>query len=138
MALLIAALLCSCRHSGGGTVKTVGKGKADMMSAEVSFADTIYDFGTVHSAEPVQKHVFTFTNMGQVPAVILNATPSCHCISVDYTKEAIMPGKTGEVTVTFNGTDQTFGWFDKSVRLRFNSKRLYTLSVRGELFSDSK
>lgn len=103
------------------------------MAAEIIFKDTLYDFGTFSAAEPIRKHSFIFTNNGQVPAVILHATPSCHCTSVEYSKEAVMPGKQGQVTVIFNGSDQKAGFFDKSVRLRFNAKYNHTLRIKGQM-----
>ncbi len=134
---LILTLFTSCKYGEGRDSEGDKRKSKNMMSAEVIFTDTLHDFGTVVSSDPIKKHVFVFTNTGEVPAVILNATPSCHCLSVDYTKEAVLPGKKGEVTVIFNGTDQTFGWFDKSVRLRFNSERQHTLRVKGELRNGS-
>lgn len=136
MLIVSLTLFTSCKN--GGQRESEGDKSKNMMSAEVIFTDTLHDFGTVESSDPIRKQSFMFTNTGKVPAVILNATPSCHCISVDYTKEAVLPGKKGEVTIIFNGTDQTFGWFDKSVRLRFNSERQHTLRVKGELRNGSK
>lgn len=107
-----------------------------MMSAVVVFDDTLFNFRNFPSIEPVKKHTFTFTNKGKIPAVILSATPSCHCTSVEYPKEAIMPGKQGDVTVIYDGTDQKPEYFEKSVRLRFNSERQHVLRIKGQMTAE--
>lgn len=99
--------------------------------AQVTFNDSIHDLGTFSSGSPIQQHVFHFVNSGNVPAVILNSDPSCRCISVEYTRKAIQPGESGKVEVTFDGTQATAGYFNKSVRIRINSSRTYVLSIKG-------
>ncbi|MBR3757552.1 MAG: DUF1573 domain-containing protein [Bacteroidaceae bacterium] len=93
--------------------------------------ETLHDFGHVPVANPRRQYDFTFTNTGRVPAVILNATPSCHCTFVEFSKEVVMPGKQGTVTVIFDGNEQPAGHFNKSVRARFNSEHLHNLRIKG-------
>jgi len=50
---------------------------------------------------------------------------------VEFSKEAVMPGKQGTVTVIFDGNEQPAGHFNKSVRVRFNSEHLHNLRIKG-------
>lgn len=123
---LFALFICvSCAERQQREVKSVQSG------AEIMFRDSIHDFGTFDIGGPIRKYVFTFRNTGKVPAVIVDAVPSCRCITVSHTKELVRPGGEGEVTVTFDGTQAPPGYFDKSVRVRTNAFCTYTLKVMG-------
>ena len=61
--------------------------------AQIKFDKTEYDFGTFSEDAPVQKCVFTFTNVGDKPLVINQAAASCGCTIPTYTKTPIKPGK---------------------------------------------
>lgn len=100
-------------------------------TAQVVFDDSIHDFGTFSSDSAMQRHVFSFVNSSDIPAVILNADLSCQCTSVKYTQEAIHPGQSGKVEVTFDGTKSAPGYFDKSVRIRMNASHTYLLRIKG-------
>lgn len=122
--LLLFLLSSSCSERKHQEEKNV-------YAAHITFDDSIYDFGAFSSDIPMQQYVFRFINEGDVPAVILNVDPSCQCISVVYTQEVIQPGKSGMVGITFDGTQSDLGYFDKSVRVRFNSSHFYILRIKG-------
>ncbi|WP_019039131.1 DUF1573 domain-containing protein [Psychroflexus tropicus] len=67
----------------------------------MEFEEKEYDFGTVEEGEIVE-HTFTFTNTGDAPLIVSNATASCGCTVPTWTKEAIAPGENGEMVVKFN------------------------------------
>lgn len=100
-------------------------------TAQVVFDDSIHDFGTFSLDSAIQRHVFNFVNSSDIPAVILNADLSCQCTSVKYTQEAVQPGQSGKVEVTFDGTKSAPGYFDKSVRIRMNASHTYLLRIKG-------
>lgn len=95
------------------------------------FKDSIHDFGILKNDSLIQCYEFIFKNTSNVPAVVLNVTPSCKCTSAEYSKEPIMPGKSGKITVIYDGNKDNPGFFDKSVRVRFNSLKTYNLRVQG-------
>lgn len=103
----------------------------NVYASRINFNDSIHNFGTFSSDSAVQRHVFTFVNKGNVPAVILNIDPSCRCISAEYTREAVQPGKSGKIEVIFDGTQAIAGYFNKSIRIRINSSHIYVLKVEG-------
>jgi hypothetical protein len=66
----------------------------------VKWNDTAINFGTVTRGEKV--HIkYICTNTGNKPLFIYYVRPGCGCTVADYTKAAIMPGKTGEVNAEF-------------------------------------
>lgn len=105
--------------------------KVSVSEAQIEFSDSIHDFGTFASDAAIQKHTFSFQNTGMVPVAIVSVNPSCKCISVSYTREAVRPGESGSVEVAFDGLQASPGYFNKSVRVRINSSRIYTLKVSG-------
>ena len=66
-----------------------------------TFEKVEHDFGTINEGEVVE-HVFKFTNTGEAPLIIQNATGSCGCTVPDWSKEPIAPGETGEIVAKFD------------------------------------
>ncbi len=74
--------------------------------AVMSFDKTFHDFGQIAQGTP-QQTVFTFTNTGDAPLIITDATSSCGCTIPDYPKNTpIAPGEQGQMVVNFNGSGQ--------------------------------
>ena len=74
--------------------------------AVMSFDKTFHDFGQITQGTP-QQTVFTFTNTGDAPLIITDATSSCGCTIPDYQKNTpIAPGQQGQMVVNFNGSGQ--------------------------------
>ncbi|KAA6312712.1 hypothetical protein EZS27_036401 [termite gut metagenome] len=100
--------------------------------AEIKFDTLTHDFGTFSEKESVVSYTFKFTNTGGSPLVIHQATASCGCTVPEYTKEPIQPGKTGVVSVTYNGAGKQPGHFKKTITLRTNGKaEMLRLSIEG-------
>ncbi len=80
--------------------------EASKKVAEMTFDKTFHDFGQIVQGTP-QETVFTFTNTGNAPLIITEATSSCGCTIPDYPKNTpIAPGKQGQMKVNFNGAGQ--------------------------------
>ena len=97
-----------------------GMSSSALAQAVIKFDKTSHNFGTFQEENP-QTCVFTFTNTGDKPLVIQQAFSSCGCTVPEYTKTPIMPGKTGKLTVTYNGKGKFVGPFRKSVTIRSNA-----------------
>lgn len=70
----------------------------------MTFEEKEFDFGTIEQNTP-QEHTFVFTNTGEAPLIITNASSSCGCTIPDYPKDTpIQPGEKGELVVKFNGS----------------------------------
>lgn len=102
--------------------------------AEIKFDKTSHNFGKFSEKQPVQKCTFTFINTGTAPLVINQAIASCGCTVPAYTKTPILPGKKGEITVTYNGTGKFPGHFKKTITVRSNATTEMTrLQVEGDM-----
>lgn len=126
--LALAASLCAC---GGKAAKEPGK--ADAAPASVAFADSVHNFGVFSADAPARRHTFTFVNTGGSPVSITGVDVSCRCISAGYTREPVRPGGSGQVTLTFDASKSSPGYFNRSARVRFAPSGTYTLRVHGRM-----
>lgn len=69
----------------------------------VALGDNFYDFGKIKKGEKVQ-HTYEITNTGTNPLIISEVKPGCGCTAPSFTKDPIMPGKKGEVTLSFDSS----------------------------------
>ncbi|MNT56853.1 hypothetical protein D3C72_1941880 [compost metagenome] len=70
----------------------------------IAFSETDHNFGDIKKGEKVE-HVYEVTNTGTNPLIISNVKPGCGCTVPDYTKEPILPGKKGKITLHFDSTN---------------------------------
>ena len=106
-------------------------------AASISFDKEEYNFGTVTEGEVV-KTSFTVTNTGKGDLVITNAQASCGCTVPVWPKEAIAPGKTGEIQVSFNTSGKP-NKQSKSITLTTNtSKGREVLKITGMVTPKNK
>ena len=111
LSLLSMMAFMSCKENASSKVKTDNVAVAaerDESAKQVpvmEFEKSEHDFGTIVQGTP-QETIFTFTNTGNAPLVITNATSSCGCTVPNPPKEAIAPGEKGELLVKFNGSGQ--------------------------------
>jgi len=99
--------------------------------AKFTWEMTTHDFGKITQGKPVTIE-FVFTNSSTNPLVISSVKGSCGCTVTDYTKEAIAPGKKGNVKATFNAA--ALGAFNKSIRVTANVEGgAETLYIKGEV-----
>ena len=92
---------------------------AQAQKGVIAFKETTFSFGKIAQGKPVT-HVFEFVNKGTDPIVVTNATASCGCTTPTYTKEPVMPGKTGSISATFNAG--VVGPFNKPVTVYSNAE----------------
>ena len=102
--------------------------------ADIKFEKTSHNFGSFSEKNAVVTYTFTFTNVGDLPLVIHQATASCGCTVPEFTKEPIKPGESGELKVTYNGAGRFPGQFRKTVTVHSNAENdLVRLYIRGEM-----
>lgn len=70
-------------------------------TTKIKFAETSHDFGKIKQGDVV-KHTFKFTNVGENDLVLKNVRPSCGCTALEWPREAIAPGESGEIEAQFN------------------------------------
>ncbi len=101
---------------------------------EIKFEKTTIDFGNFTYKDPKKKAEFKFTNTGRRPLFILKVQASCGCTSVDYPRDAILPGKSGVIKVDYNGENRVVGAFQKVVYVTTNAPSKTTrLVIKGNM-----
>jgi hypothetical protein len=95
-----------------------------------------YDFGNI--AEGTQAtHEFKLKNTGDQPVVISNVQASCGCTTPAWTKDPILPGKTGMVKAVYNSEGRP-GSFNKSITVTSNAASpSMILFIKGVVVSKS-
>lgn len=66
----------------------------------VAISEDTFDFGTIKKGE-VKSHTYEITNTGTNPLIISEVKPGCGCTIPEFTKDPIMPGKKGKITLKF-------------------------------------
>jgi len=84
-----------------------------------TFTEEAHDFGAIEEGV-IAKHDFEFTNTGNAPLIITNASGSCGCTVPSWPREPIAPGETGKIHVEFNSNSRT-GNQTKTVTLSSNT-----------------
>jgi len=86
---------------------------------QIQFEEMKYDFGSVKQGDVVD-HTFKFKNVGTQPLVISNIGVSCGCTTPEWTKDPVMPGKSGTISAKFNSTGK-MGMQNKVLTVESNS-----------------
>lgn len=103
-------------------------------AADITFKQTEINLGTFTRDNGIRTCEFKFVNSGNANLFIHQAFASCGCTVPEYTQQAIAPGDSGIVKVTYNGKTKAAGVFKKSITIHSNAKtetvRLY---ISGEM-----
>lgn len=101
--------------------------------AVINFTKRAHDFGNIKEVNGPVSYDFEFTNTGNAPVIIKNVESSCGCTSPQWTKQPILPGKTGFVKATFDPKDRP-GYFDKTITVFSNTKTpTLELKIKGSV-----
>ncbi len=87
-----------------------------MAQQDIKFAESAFKFGKIEQNKPVT-HIFTYTNNGSKPVVVEFASAECGCTTPEYSKGAIVKGKSSTIKVTYNAA--AMGAFTKRVTVKF-------------------
>ena len=87
--------------------------------AALTFEETEHNFGEIKQGDVVE-HTFKFKNTGTQPLVIERVDVTCGCTTPAWTKEPVMPGKTGFVTAKFNSAGK-MGQQKKAITVHSNA-----------------
>ena len=68
---------------------------------KIAFTEQEHNYGTIKKGGDGNCE-FVFTNEGNEPLILSNVKASCGCTVPTWTKEPIMPGKTGTIKVRYN------------------------------------
>ena len=84
----------------------------------------------------ILEHDFVFTNTGDEKLFIETIKVSCSCTKFTYPNEAIMPGKSGVVHVSFD-TYKKYAWQDRKLTIFSNAKN-NPETIRFKVMVDNK
>jgi Protein of unknown function (DUF1573) len=111
-------------------VKSVKKSASVVRMAQIRFAQTTIDLGTIKENAIVEKK-FTFVNEGNANLVILNAEGSCGCTVPTFSKEPIAPNGKGEIVVKYTAKNM-MGPQKKTITVTTNGKpEIIKLHIEG-------
>ena len=106
-------------------------GKSTDIDGVVRFDKTIHDFGDVTLGQGALNCAFTVTNISDKPIVIYNVVSSCGCTDVKWTREPVLPGKSGKISATYSNDEGPYP-FDKTLTVYIsNVKKPIVLRLRG-------
>lgn len=135
--LIILSVLSSCQPAaeateaeanidGGGAIADIIRNPVSVdntvdtnLVAAFTFEEDIHNFGEIDQGG-IAKHTFKFVNTGKVPLIISDVRSTCGCTVADYPKEAIAPGASGEIPVTFD-TKKKSGRQSKPITITANT-----------------
>lgn len=92
---------------------------ADGKYPVMEFETKEHDFGKINAGSKVV-YTFNFKNTGEADLIISNAVGSCGCTVPEYPKEAIKPGESGKMKVSFNSAGKN-GQQQKTVTITANT-----------------
>ena len=128
---LVAALLLALAFTASGQD---GTNDAKPEEEVVKFAKKIHDFGDLLLSDGEVGCTFEFKNISKKPVVVHNVVSSCGCTVPKWTREPVMPGKTGNIKVTFKN-DQGAYPFKKSVTAYISGvNRPVVLQIKGTVY----
>ena len=85
----------------------------------ITFETSEHNFGEIKQGDVVE-HTFKFTNTGNQPLIIERVDVTCGCTTPSWTKEPIMPGKSGTITAKFNSAGK-LGQQKKPITIHSNA-----------------
>lgn len=85
-------------------------------NADVTWLETVHNFGAFNEDDGVVQHSFRFVNSSDVPVAIVSARTSCGCTASKYSRSPIAPGDSSSILVTYDPAGRP-GSFSKYVAL---------------------
>ena len=96
----------------------------------MKFATELHDFGTIPEG-PAAEYEFNFKNTGKEPIIIQRAQPSCGCTTPSYSKDPVLPGKSGSIKASY-GTQGRPNAFNKTITV-FTNVGTKVLTIKGNV-----
>ncbi|MEJ8801900.1 DUF1573 domain-containing protein [Pontibacter sp. H249] len=125
MKKLLLSFVFAALVAGGASAQERAKAKTTAPQEQavngpaLTFEQSEHNFGDITQGDVVE-HTFKFKNTGTQPLVIERVDVTCGCTTPAWTKEPVMPGKTGYVTAKYNSAGR-LGQQKKSITVHSNS-----------------
>ncbi|MCK9413499.1 MAG: DUF1573 domain-containing protein [Prolixibacteraceae bacterium] len=115
----------------------VGLNAGAQTTADMVFESLDHDFGKIKEDAGSANFNFNFKNNGKVPLVISTVSASCGCTTPEWSKEPILPGKTGFIKVSYNPMGRP-GSFNKTITVMANIPNgAIVLKIAGDVLPKS-
>jgi hypothetical protein len=79
----------------------------------------------IFNISETREGVYEIRNSGKEPLIILDATTSCNCTTVEWPRKPVAPGDTARIRVTYTPSDR--GRFTKTIDLSCNTTPSLTI-----------
>ena len=99
--------------------QTTATPAASASTAEITFEKVEHDYGTINKGGDPNCE-FKFKNTGKEPLILTDVKSSCGCTIPAWSKEPILPGKSGSIKVRY--ATERIGAIDKSITVLSNAK----------------
>ena len=101
---------------------------------QISFEETVHDFGIIKEADGAAIYEFKFINNGTKPVKILTVKASCGCTTPGWSREPIAPGEAGYIKAQYN-TQKRPGPFNKSLTVTtdLETEKVKKLYIKGQV-----
>lgn len=120
LGLATISMLIACTSTDQQRTEKMAEVKKDTINyTQIQWIDTLINIGTLKQGEKTMV-TFTCKNIGNKPLLLTDVAPTCGCTVADYTKEAILPGKTGTVKANFD-SKKFCGQINKTVNAYSNT-----------------
>lgn len=107
-------------------------------TSQVTYKTLSHDFGKIQETAGPVSFTFEFTNSSQTPFIIENISTTCGCTTPEYSREPVLPGRSGIIKVTFDPTGRP-GTFNSPVIVTSNNRRdQVRLTIQGEVIGRPK
>ena len=70
----------------------------------IALSEAAFNFGKIKKGDQ-KEHTYEVTNTGENPLIISQVKPGCGCTVPDYTRDPIMPGQKGKITLKFDSSN---------------------------------
>jgi hypothetical protein len=123
----------SVRFFAIGLLLLAGFNSGAQTTADMTFESLEHDFGKIKEDAGPANFNFNFKNTGKVPLVISAVNASCGCTTPEWSKEPVLPGKSGFIKVSYNPLNRP-GSFNKTVTVAANIPNgTLLLKISGEV-----
>lgn len=103
---------------------------------EIRWLETVHDFGAFDESVGMVTTTFKAVNTGTEPLVIFSARANCGCTTPQYNQDAIEPGDTLSLSVSYDAKGRP-GRFDKKVYVSSNAEKNSVLTIKGTVIGAS-
>ena len=117
--LLLLLIFAAITITKGQTTNIRSNANDTLNEPEIYFENTIHDYGTIKKNSNGSCK-FIFKNTGNEPLVITNVKSSCGCTVPKWSKEAILPDKSGVIKIVYD--TKRLGIISKTITVMSNAK----------------